>query len=67
MSDFMSGETKTVYLCNECHGSNLSFQSWVKWDMDSQEMVQEDEPLINAHCNTCYCQVDTIEITGMVQ
>jgi hypothetical protein len=30
-------------------------------------MVQEDEPLINAHCNTCYTQVDTIEITGMVQ
>ena len=73
MSDFMSGETKTVYLCNECHGTDLSFTSWVKWDMDRQEMVQEEwqandpEPIITANCNTCYDQVDTIEITGEVQ
>lgn len=62
----MSGETKTVYLCNECHSTDLSFKSWVKWDMDRQEMVLEEEPHVNAHCNTCGC-VDTIEITGMVQ
>ena len=67
MSDFMSGETKTVYLCNECHGTDLSFTGWVKWDMDRQEMVQEDEPMIPANCNTCYNQVDVIEITGEVQ
>ena len=77
MSDFMSGETKTVYrrlrqmghtvyLCNECHSTDLSFQSWVTWDMDRQEMVLEDEPIISANCNTCG-DVDTIEITGEVK
>ena len=67
MSNFMSGETKTVYLCNECHSTDLSFTGWAKWDMDKQEMVQEDEPMIHASCNTCHNHVDVIEITGEVQ
>ena len=67
MSDFMSGETKTVYLCNECHSTDLSFTSWVKWDMDRQEMVLEDEPIISTMCNACSNEGDVIEITGEVQ
>jgi len=67
VSDFMSGETKTVYLCNECHGTDLSFTSWVKWDMDRQEMVLEDEPIISTMCNACSNEGDVIEITGEVQ
>ena len=67
MANFMSGETKTVYLCNECHGTDLSFTSWVKWDMDRQEMVLEDEPIISTMCNACSNEGDVIEITGEVQ
>lgn len=68
MSNFMSGETKTVYLCSECHGTDLSFTCWVTWNMDRQEMVQEDEPMLSTHCNNCYDHDDSvIEITGVVQ
>ena len=71
MSDFMSGETKTVYLCRACHGTDLSFTCWVTWNMDRQEMVQEDEAVISTHCNTCYHHVghddSVIEIRGVVQ
>ena len=67
MSDFMSGETKTVYLCNECYSTDLSFTSWVKWDMDRQEMTGEEEVIGVAHCNFCCSSVDSIELTGTVE